>query len=82
MKIRTSLLDLFANDFNSAIIDLNVDILEYILQTGTLNKDIKKFYQNKRVYLIPHKTYHQEFFICRGDNNKVLDLPEKAILLY
>ena len=82
MKIRTSLLDVFANDFGSAIIDLNIDILEYILQTGTLCKDIKKFYQNKRVYLIPHKTYHQEFFICRGDNNKVLDLPEKAVLLH
>ncbi len=82
MKIRTSLLDLFANDYNSIVIDLNVDICEYILQTGTLNKDIKKFYSNKRVYLVPHKTYHQEFFICRGDNNQVLDLPERAILLH
>ncbi len=82
MKIRTSLLDVFAKDFNSAIIDLNADICEFVLQTGTLYKDVKKFYQNKRVYLIPHKTYHQEFFICRGDNNAVLDLPEKAILLH
>jgi ribonuclease G len=82
MKIRTSLLDIFSKDYNSAIIDLNVDICEYILQTGTLYNDIKKFYVNKRVYLIPHKTYHQEFFLCRGDNNSVLDLPEKAILLH
>ncbi len=81
MKIRTNLLDLFSKDYNSVIIDLNVDLCDYILQTGTLNKDIKKFYQNKRVYLIPHKTYHQEFFICRGDNDSVLNLPDKAILL-
>ncbi len=82
MKIRTKLLDIFHNDYKSAIIDLNFEICDYILQKGALKKDIEKFWQNKRIYLIPHKTYHQEFFLIKGDNGDVLDLPDNAILLY
>ena len=32
--------------------------------------------------MIPHKTYHEEYFTVRGDNNPVLTLPETARLLY
>ena len=82
MKIRTDLLDLFADGYESAIIDLNVDIAEYIVSKRALKKDVEKIYKGKRIYIIPHKTYHQHFYIIKGDNNKVLDVPEKAILIY
>ena len=82
LKIRTALLDLFAEGYSSAIIDLNVEIMSYILQRGALSKDVQKIWQNKRIYVVPHKTYHQEYFSVRGDNSTVLELPDKAKLLY
>lgn len=82
MKIRCALLDLFAEDFSGAILDLNTDICEYIFKTGALSKDVNKIWMDKRIYLVPHKTYHQEYFSLKGDNRKVLDLPDKARLLY
>lgn len=81
MKIRTGLLDTFNEGYSSAIIDLNVDICDFILKTGALDKDAKKFFALKRIYLVPHKTYHQEFFIIKGSNDAVLDVSHKAVLL-
>jgi len=81
-KIRCALLDVFSEDYSCALIDLNGDICEYIFKTGALSKDVTKIWRDKRIYLIPHKTYHQEFFTVKGDNRKVLDLPDKARLLY
>ncbi len=82
MKIRTGLLDVFSNDFSSAIIDVNAEICDYILKSGVLYKDVNKFFKDKRIYLIPHKSLHQESFYIRGDNSQVLSLPETAKLLY
>ena len=64
--------------------DLNAQIVvKYrILKNGSLKKDVDAFYKGKRVYLIPHRTYHQECFSVRGDNGDVLNLPDKAKLLY
>lgn len=81
-KIRCALLDVFSEDYSCALIDLNGDICEYIFKTGALSKDVAKIWRDKRIYLIPHKTYHHEYFSVRGDNSKVLDLPDKARLLY
>ena len=82
LKIRTALLDVFAEGYSSAIVDLNVEIMSYILQRGALSRDVQKIWQNKRIYVVPHKTYHQEYFSVRGDNDLVLELPDKARLLY
>ncbi len=82
MKIRTGLLDVFQEEYKSAIIDVNVEVCEFILKTGALKKDIEKYFTNKRIYLVPHKTYHQEYFKIKGDNEDVLSLPDNAIMLY
>lgn len=82
LKIRAALLDVFADGYKSAIVDLNVEIMSYILQRGALSRDVERIWKDKRIYLIPHKTYHQEFFTVRGDNNEVLDVPDKARILY
>ncbi|MBQ7642419.1 MAG: ribonuclease E/G, partial [Clostridia bacterium] len=82
MKIRTALMDLFADGYDNAIIDLNVEIADYILSKKILKKDLDRFYKGKRIYIIPHKTYHQHFFLIKGDNNRAMEIPEKAILLY
>ena len=80
MKLRTGLLDTFKQNYDGAIIDLNFDICDYVLSSGALSGDIIKFFSDKKVYLVPHKTYHQEFFIIKGYNGEVVDLSDKAIL--
>lgn len=82
LKIRAALLDVFADGYKSAIVDLNIEIMFYILQRGSLRKDVSRIWSDKRIYVVPHKTYHHEFFSVRGDNNVVLDLPDKARILY
>lgn len=82
MKIRTGLLDLFADGYDTAIVDLNVDIAEYVFAKRCLKKDVEKIWGDKRIYVIPHKTYHQQFFLIKGDNGKVVEVPDNAVLLY
>ncbi len=82
MKIRTGLLDVFGEGYESATVDLNVEIADYILKKGLLKKDVEKIWGEKRIYIIPHKTYHQQFFLIKGSNDKILELPDKAVLLY
>ena len=82
MRIRTGLLDLFADGYENAVVDLNAEICDYVISRRCLKKDIERIWQNKRVYLIPHKTYHQHFFLMKGDNNKAMEVPDKAVLLY
>ena len=81
MKIRTALLDLFAEGYKTATIDLNVEIAVFITAKNILKKDIEKIYKGKRIYIIPHKTYHQHFFLVKGDNSDKPQLSDKAILL-
>ena len=82
MRIRTALLDLFADGYDTAIIDLNVEIADYILTKKILKKDVEKIWADKRVYIVPHKTYHQQFFLVKGDNSKVVDVADNAVILY
>lgn len=81
MRIRTELFDIFVNGYNNAKIDLNAEIADYVLAKKALKADVEKIWPNKRVYLIPHKTYHQQFFIVKGDNAEAMDVPDKALLL-
>ena len=82
MKIRTALLDLFSDGYDNAILDLNAELADYVLAKKVLKKDIENVFKGKRIYIIPHKTYHQHFFLVKGDNNKAMIVPDKAILLY
>ena len=81
-KIRSELLDLFANGFGSAIVDLNEGLMQKILSEGIFTSEIKNRWKDKRIYLIPHRTYKEECISVRGDNSEVLTLPDKAKLLY
>ena len=47
-----------------------------------LKNDIEKIWTNKRIYVIPHKTYHRQFFLMKGDNDFAMNVPDKAKLLY
>ena len=82
MRIRADIIDCFANGFNSVIIELNDGVMRRILSEELFTQDVKTKWQNKRIYLIPHRTYKEEYFSVRGDNSTVLSLPDNAKLLY
>ena len=81
-KIRSDLLDCFANGYRSAVVELNEKMMKKILNEGLFSEEVKGIWKNKRVYFIPHKTYREDSFSVRGDNSGVLTLSDKAQILY
>ena len=82
MRLRSDIIDKFAEGYRSVIVELNMDLMEKILSEGYFTKDAEGSWKGKRVYLIGHRTYHEEQFTLRGDNAPVLTLPPTAQLLY
>ncbi len=82
MRIRSEIMELFAKDYSSVVIELNKDLMDVILSDKLFCNDLKGAWKEKRIYMIPHKTFHQEKFTVRGDNAKVLSLPNNAQILY
>ncbi len=81
-RLRTQLLDCFADGYNAAIVELNVGIMQKILNERIFAIEVKNRWKDKRIYLVPHKTYKEDYFTVRGDNARVLDLPNNAQILY
>ena len=81
-KIREEILDCFAEGYSSAIIELNENIMKKILLDGLFTIEVNNRWKYKRIYMIPHKTYKEEYFTVRGENAQVLDLPNNAQILY
>ena len=81
-RLREALLDCFAKGYSTAIVDCNAAILQKILAEGFFTHEINNRWKNKRIYMIPHKTYKEDAFSVRGENAAVLSLPDKAQLLY
>ncbi len=81
-RIRTELMDCFANGYESAIVELNLQIMKKILGERLFSIEARNRWANKRIYFIPHKTYKEDYFTIRGDNSKVLTLPNNAQILY
>ena len=81
-RIRSAILDCFADGYTTAIIELNDWMMRKILHEGLFSVEAKGRWLNKRVYFVPHKTYKEEYFTVRGDNATVVHLPDKAQILY
>ena len=81
-RIRADILDCFASGYHSAVVELNEGICRRILSEGLLKTEAEGALRNKRVYLIPHKTFQEFQYSVRGDNSGVLHLPDKAQILY
>ena len=60
----------------------SVGALNAILFSLENYENCEKIWKGKRIYIIAHKTYHQQFFLIKGDNNKVVEVPDTATLLY
>ena len=80
--LRSAILDCFADGYKAAIIDLNENIMNKILNEGLFSAELKTRWKDKRIYFIAHKTYKEIYFNVRGDNASVLSLPNNAQILY
>ena len=82
MRIRSEIIDKFAEGYRSVVIELNRDLRDKIFSERYFTKDVEGSWRGRRVYLIGHRTFHEEAFTIRGDNAPVLTLPDEAKLLY
>jgi ribonuclease G len=80
-RLRSKILDCFAEGYTVAIVDVNAQIMKKILDEGLLSIEANARWKDKRVYFIPHKTYKEDYFSIRGENEKDIVLPDKAQLL-
>lgn len=81
-RLRTELLDCFADGYQSAVVELNARIMKKILDEKLFSLEVGTRWQQNRIYFIPHKTYKEDYFTVRGDNSAILHLPDNAQILY
>ena len=81
-RIQIALKKCFADGYENAIVELNAGVFAEILAKRPFSALVKGEWRDKRVYMIPHRTYHEDQFTVRGDNSNVLTLPDTAKLLY
>ena len=82
MRIRSAIMDCFAEGYESAVVELNRGLLQKILHDRVFTQEIRGRWKDKRIYCIPHSTWEEEKFTVRGDNSKILTLPDDAQILY
>jgi len=82
MRVRDAVMDVFADGYDAVVVELNRNLLEKILGEHIFTGELKGQWKNKRVYFVPHSTWHEEKFTVRGDNSRVLSLPDDAQILY
>ncbi len=81
-RLRAEIMDCFAEGYTAAIIDLNENIMRKILNEGLFTEELKTRWKDKRVYFVAHKTYKENYFNIRGDNDTILNLPNNAQIVY
>ncbi len=82
MCLRSEIVECFLKDYGAAIVDCNREIMRTILRDKMFSADVRGRWKNKRVYLVPHEDWHEEKFTVRGDNARILTLPDNAQILY
>ncbi|MDE7296673.1 MAG: Rne/Rng family ribonuclease [Clostridia bacterium] len=82
MRLRSEIVNHFADGYNAVIIELNRGLMQRILAERYFREEVNGAWRDKRVYLIPHSTWHEEKYTVRGENATVLTLPDTAQILY
>ena len=75
-RIRAALLDCFADGNTVAVVDVNAHIMKKILHEKLFSIEMKGRWKDKQIYLIPHKTFKEDYFTVRGESETPLDLPD------
>ncbi len=82
LRIRSDISDYFASGYNAVVIELSRTLMQSILAARMFSEDVRGAWKEKRVYLVPHSTWHEETYTIRGDNAPILTLPDDAQILY
>lgn len=82
VQLRARIMDYFADDYESVIIELNAELMKRLLFGRYFTEDARGAWLGKRVYFIPHADWREEKYTLRGDNDKVLSVPDNAQILY
>ena len=81
MRIRGAIMDCFAEGYNVAVVELNRELFNKIVSEQVLTQEVNGRWKGKRIYCIPHSTWHEEKFTVRGYNSETFDIPDGARLL-
>ena len=79
--IRAAVLGRIAQGAETVIIELNADVMDFLLSRRMVEKDLRtlKTHPGKKVYLVPHRTYHEEKFnISSYGAGEAFELPAGA----
>ena len=77
-RIRTALLDCFAEGFKGAVVDLNWQIMNKILSEELFSIEMANRWKGKRICFVPHKTYKEDCFSVRGEDGNFKNAPSNA----
>ena len=80
-RLRATILDCFADGYDTAVVELNMGIMQKILDEGLFAVEAANRWKDKKIYFIPHKTYKEDFFTVRGETSKEPALPANAQIL-
>ncbi|MBQ9081055.1 MAG: Rne/Rng family ribonuclease [Clostridia bacterium] len=79
--IRAALLNKLSQGAQTVVIEMNRGVMEFLISRKMLASELSRW-QDKKVYLVPHRTYHQECFtVAAYKAGERVDLPEDAQLL-
>ena len=79
-RIRTALIEHFANGNNTAVVDLNANIMRKIFQEELFAIEAKNRWKDKKIYFVPHKTFKEDYFTIKGEEGLPVDSDNHAHL--
>lgn len=82
LQIRAHLLDSLSKGNKVICIDMNNVVAEKLTSWRELVEEIREKYPLARVYIIPHRTYHDNHFTIRADQSSSFPVPQDGLLLY
>ncbi len=81
-KMRAYLMEALSKGSRVVFIDLNAGTAERIMNWSELKENIAQYYPSARIYLVPHRTYHENHFTLRTENSPTYSVPAGGMLLY
>ena len=82
IKLRDAMVDFtLQHRFDSLIVRAHPDICEEAFSSRVMARELAGVWRGKRVYLVPDESLGRHEHITEGSNDKVLTLPQSALLL-
>ena len=82
LKIRAMLLDVLSKGNAAVCIDMNAGIAERIASWSALVEEVQRMYPLARIYITPHRTFHEDHFTIRANASPTFPVPAGSVLLY